>query len=96
MGRRSGADQDAITIEIVYAFISGAGAAALVFAVVYAPVLAFGLSPAAGRTLTAVGGALGATAFLLRVTHVLWRFSRRPENDGRSGRPVETADRDGR
>ncbi|WP_405495701.1 DUF6332 family protein [Streptomyces sp. NBC_00096] len=83
MGRRSQADRDAITIEIVYAFISGGIAAALVFAAVYAPALAFDLSPATGRTLATVGGALGATAFALRATHLLWRFSRRPQDEDR-------------
>ncbi|MCP3754305.1 DUF6332 family protein [Streptomyces sp. TBY4] len=82
MERRSQADRDAITIEIGYAFVSGAFAAGLVFAALYAPVLAFGLSPAAGRVLATVGGVLAAAVFLLRITHVLWRFARRPENDG--------------
>lgn len=83
MQQRSEANRDAITIEIVYAFVSAGFAAGLVFALVYGPVLAFDLSSAAGRTLATVGGALAATVFLLRVTHVLWRFSRRPENDSR-------------
>ncbi|MFE4258489.1 DUF6332 family protein [Streptomyces sp. NPDC056883] len=83
MGRRSQADRDAITIEIAYAFVSGVFAAGLVFAALYAPVLAFDLSPTTGRILATVGGALAATVFLLRITHVLWRFARRPENDGR-------------
>ncbi|AWZ05363.1 MULTISPECIES: DUF6332 family protein [unclassified Streptomyces] len=83
MGRRSQADRDAVTIEIVYAFVSGGLAAALTFAAVYGPALAFDLSPGTGRTLAAAGGALAGTVFLLRVTHLLWRFSRRPENDGR-------------
>lgn len=82
MERRSQADRDAVTIEIVYAFVSGAFAAGLTFAALYGPALAFDLSPATGRTLTMVGAALAATVFLLRITHVLWRFTRRPENDG--------------
>ncbi|WP_330295046.1 MULTISPECIES: DUF6332 family protein [unclassified Streptomyces] len=83
MGRRSQADRDAITIEIAYAFISGSFAAALTFAAVYGPALAFDLSPTAARILAAVGGTLAGAVFLLRVTRLLWRFSRRPENDGR-------------
>lgn len=83
MGRRTQADRDAITIEITYAFISGAFGAAVTFAAVYGPALAFHLSPAVGRTLSAVGGVLAALVFLLRVTHLLWRFSHRPEHDGR-------------
>ncbi|MCX5300109.1 DUF6332 family protein [Streptomyces sp. NBC_00193] len=83
MERRSQADRDAITIEIAYAFVSGVFAAGLVFAALYAPALAFDLSPTTGRILATVGGALAATVFLLRIAHVLWRFARRPENDGR-------------
>ncbi|WP_327251345.1 DUF6332 family protein [Streptomyces sp. NBC_01244] len=81
MGRRSEADRDAITIEIVFAFVSGGFAAGLAFAVLYGPALAFDLSPTADRTLAMAGAALAAAVFLLRVTHVLWRFTRRPEND---------------
>lgn len=82
MGTLSQADRDAITIEIGYAFVSGGFAAGITFAAVYGPAWAFGLSPAAGRILWAVGGVLAATVFLLRVTHVLWRFARRPQDDG--------------
>ncbi|MGW6708101.1 DUF6332 family protein [Streptomyces sp. NPDC054956] len=82
-GRRSQADRDAITIEIAYAFVSGGCAAVLTFAAVYGPAPALGLSPATRRTLAVVGGVLAGTVFLLRVTHLLWRFARRPENDGR-------------
>ncbi|MFE2284284.1 DUF6332 family protein [Streptomyces sp. NPDC059443] len=84
MGRRSQADRDAITIEIAYAFISGSFAAALTFAAVYGgPALAFDLSPTTARILAMVGGTLAGTVFLVRVTHLLWRFSRPPENDDR-------------
>lgn len=83
MGQRSEADRDAITIEIAYAFISGGFAAALSFAAVYGPALAFDLSPTAAHTLSVAGGVLAGAVFLARVTHLLWRFSRRPENDGR-------------
>ncbi|MET9853810.1 DUF6332 family protein [Streptomyces sp. NPDC006450] len=81
MGKRSQADRDAITIEIVYAFVSGGFAAALAFAALYGPALAFDLSHTAEGTLATLGGALAATVFLLRITHVLWRFTRRPENE---------------
>lgn len=83
MERRSQADRDAITIEIVFAFVSAGCAAALAFAVLYAPALAFDLSRTADRTLVTVGTALAAAVFLLRVTHVLRRFTRRPENGDR-------------
>ncbi|MFD5143502.1 DUF6332 family protein [Streptomyces sp. NPDC058401] len=81
MERRSQADRDAVTIEIVFAFVSGVFAAGLAFAALYVPVLAFDLSPTTDRTLAMAGGVLAATVFLLRVAQVLWRFAHRPEHD---------------
>ncbi|WP_406180752.1 DUF6332 family protein [Streptomyces sp. NBC_01006] len=83
MGRRTQEDRDAITIEIGYAFVSGCFAAALVFGAVYGPALVFDVSPTADAVLTVAAGVLAGAVFLLRITHVLWRFARRPENDGR-------------
>ncbi|MFE2876025.1 DUF6332 family protein [Streptomyces roseus] len=82
MGRRTQADRDAITTEIGYAFISGCFAAALVFGAVYGPALAFDVTPTVDAVLKLSGGVLAGAVFLLRITHVLWRFARRPENDG--------------
>ncbi|MBT2454100.1 DUF6332 family protein [Streptomyces sp. ISL-86] len=82
MGRRTQADRDAITIEIGYAFLSGCLAAALVFGAVFGPALAFSLPRPARQALAVTGGVLAAVVFLLRVTHILWRFARRSENDG--------------
>ncbi|MEU9086138.1 DUF6332 family protein [Streptomyces sp. NPDC048357] len=83
MEPRTQADRDAITIEIGYALVSGCFAAALVFGAAYGPALAFSLSPAADRALAVAGGIAAGAVFLLRIAHVLWRFARRPENDGR-------------
>ncbi|WP_405704256.1 DUF6332 family protein [Streptomyces sp. NBC_00069] len=83
MERRTQEDRDAITIEIGYAFVSACFAAALVFGAVYGPALVFDVSPTTDAVLTLTGGVLAGAAFLFRVTHVLWRFARRPENDGR-------------
>ncbi|WP_328761877.1 MULTISPECIES: DUF6332 family protein [unclassified Streptomyces] len=83
MGRRTQADRDAITIEIGYAFVSACFAAALVFAAVYGPALVFEVSPTTDAVLTVAGGVSAGVVFLLRITHVLWRFGRRPENEGR-------------
>ncbi|MFG2874288.1 DUF6332 family protein [Streptomyces sp. NPDC048337] len=83
MGRRTQADRDAITIEIGYAFVSASFAAALAFGAVYGPAAAFSLPRTAGHVLAVTGGAVAAAVFVLRVTHILWRFARRPENDGR-------------
>ncbi|MFE3582806.1 DUF6332 family protein [Streptomyces vinaceus] len=82
MGRRTQEDRDAITIEIGYAFVSGCFAAALVFGAVYGPALVFDLSPTVDAVLAPAAGVLAGAVFLLRITHVLWRFARRPENDG--------------
>ncbi|MER5411615.1 DUF6332 family protein [Streptomyces virginiae] len=83
MERRTQADRDAITIEIGYAVVSACFAAALAFGAVYGPALALSLPPSVRRTLAVAGVILAAVVFLLRVTHVLWGFARRPENDGR-------------
>lgn len=82
MRPRSQAERDAITIEMVIAFVTGGFAAALTFAALYGPALALDVSRTTDRALATVAGALAATVFLLRITHVLWRFTHRPENDG--------------
>ncbi|MET9603541.1 DUF6332 family protein [Streptomyces sp. NPDC006512] len=82
MERRTQAERDAVTVEIGYAFVSGCFAAVLVFGAVYGAAPALDLSPAAHRTLAVAGGVLAAVAFLLRVTHVLWRFGRQPRAEG--------------
>ncbi|MER5928679.1 DUF6332 family protein [Streptomyces sp. NPDC002054] len=82
MGRRSQADRDAITVEIGYAVFSGTLAAALVFGAVAGPALLFELPHRVERALTMAGGILAAAVFALRATHLLWRFARRPDNDG--------------
>ncbi|MET9467596.1 DUF6332 family protein [Streptomyces sp. NPDC006544] len=82
MGRRSEADRDAVTIEIVYALVSGGFAAALVFAALYGPAVAFDLSPTTAHTLAVAGGALAGVAFLSRVAHILWRHAGRREDEG--------------
>ncbi|WP_329388681.1 DUF6332 family protein [Streptomyces sp. NBC_01351] len=83
MGRRTRADQDAITIEIGYALVSAGFAAAFAFGAVYGPSLAFSLSPEADHVLAVAGGCVAAAVFLARVAHVLWRFTGGPEDDGR-------------
>ncbi|MFD6879027.1 DUF6332 family protein [Streptomyces sp. NPDC054904] len=81
MGHRTQAERDAATVEIGYAFTSACFAAVLVFGAVYGVAPALGLSPAAHRTLAVAAGVLASVVFLMRVTHVLWRFGRRrPES----------------
>uniref|UniRef100_A0AAU2JJ44 DUF6332 family protein n=1 Tax=Streptomyces sp. NBC_00049 TaxID=2903617 RepID=A0AAU2JJ44_9ACTN len=81
MGRRTQADRDAITVEIGYAFVSACFAAALAFGVVYGAALAFPLPRRAHSALAVAGGIVATAVFVLQVTHVLWRFARRPEDD---------------
>ncbi|MFJ5550993.1 DUF6332 family protein [Streptomyces sp. NPDC093225] len=77
--RRTQADRDAVTVEIGYAFLSAGLAAALVFGAVAGPALAFALPHVVERGLTAAACGLAVAVFVLRVTHVLWRFGRRPD-----------------
>ncbi|MFJ6938793.1 DUF6332 family protein [Streptomyces sp. NPDC101132] len=84
--RRTQADRDAITVEIGYALFSGVFAAALVFGAVAGPAFFFALPEWAERALPLAGGTLAAAVFVLRITHVLWRFGRRgPDRAGSDG-----------
>ncbi|RSS67325.1 DUF6332 family protein [Streptomyces sp. WAC06614] len=80
--RRTQEDRDAITVEIGYAVFSGALAAALVYGAVAGPAVFLTLPPRVEPVLRISGGLLAATVFALRATHLLWRFARRPEDDG--------------
>ncbi|MEV8531678.1 DUF6332 family protein [Streptomyces sp. NPDC051211] len=82
MARRNQADRDAITVEIGYALFTGALAGALVFGAVAGPALLFELARPLERGLPMAGGVLATVVFVLRAVHLLWRFARRPENDG--------------
>ncbi|MEW2632899.1 DUF6332 family protein [Streptomyces sp. NPDC048389] len=85
MERRTQADRDAVTIEISYALISAAVAAALVFGAVAGPKLMFTMGYAVERGLLIAGTAAGALVFVLRVATVLWRFGRGAARPGRPG-----------
>ncbi|MEI7032315.1 DUF6332 family protein [Streptomyces pratensis] len=77
-GRRTRAEQDAMTIEIGYALVSAAFLAALTFAGVLAPWLFFfDLGPTARRVVLGVATTTAVLAFAARVAHVLWRFPQR-------------------
>ncbi|MFE2492634.1 DUF6332 family protein [Streptomyces scopuliridis] len=69
---RSDAERDAITVEIGFAVLTGAFAAALVYGVIAGPARYFDL-PDALRRVAAVAACL---AFVARVVQVLWRFPR--------------------
>ncbi|MFJ5112739.1 DUF6332 family protein [Streptomyces sp. NPDC088551] len=69
---RSDAERDAITVEIGFAVLTGAFAAALVYGVIAGPAWYFDL-PDALRSVAAVAACL---TFVARVVQVLWRFPR--------------------
>lgn len=75
-GRRTQADRDAITVEIGYALVSAAFAAAVVFGVVAGPALLFALPSHVERLLVLLGLVLAVPLFAVRVVSVLLRFSR--------------------
>ncbi|MFE2941064.1 DUF6332 family protein [Streptomyces sp. NPDC059255] len=78
METRSGDRRDAVTVEIAFAVVTGAFAAALVFGVAAGAVRFLEL-PEIGLRIGAVAACL---AFVARVVQVLWRFT--PEDPGRT------------
>ncbi|MCB5166706.1 DUF6332 family protein [Streptomyces bambusae] len=82
MAKRTQADRDALTVEIGYAVFSGLFAAALVFGAVAGPALVFDLDDGPAGLLTGLGAVLATAVFLLRITHVLWRFGHRTGEEG--------------
>ncbi|MBT3152600.1 hypothetical protein HTV45_17245 [Streptomyces sp. CHD11] len=84
--RRTQAERDAITVEIGYALLSAALAAALVLGAVAGPALLFEL-PAAVEVLLVRGGwVVAAVLFVVRTVAVLVRFRRaaQPSQPGRT------------
>ncbi|MEV7340991.1 DUF6332 family protein [Streptomyces sp. NPDC093544] len=87
-GRRGQAERDAITVEIGYALLSAAFAAAVVFGVVAGPALLFDLPDSVGKALLASGILLSAVLFVVRTVSVLLRFGHeggsQPSQPGRT------------
>jgi hypothetical protein len=83
MGRRSQEDRDAMTVEIVFALVSGAVLAAVAFIAVAAPTVCLDLPRAAERVVLLSGAVVSAVVFVARLVDVLWGFPRRGH-----GRPV--------
>ncbi len=81
-GRRTQADRDAITVEIGYALVSAAFAAAVALGAVAGPALLFELPDVVETWLLRGGTVLAALLFAVRTASVLAAFRRR----GRSGR----------
>lgn len=87
-GRRGQAERDAITVEIGYALLSAAFAAAVVFGAVAGPALLFELPDPVDRALLASGILLAAVLFAVRTVSVLLRFGHesgsQPSQPGRT------------
>ncbi|MER7949286.1 DUF6332 family protein [Streptomyces sp. NPDC096079] len=74
MGRESRREKDAMTVEIMFALVTAAFLAAIVFGAFLVPALAFGASGTVRKTLLVVGAVLAAVAGVRRVVRVLVRF----------------------
>ncbi|MFJ9819656.1 DUF6332 family protein [Streptomyces sp. NPDC101151] len=85
-GRRTRAERDAATVEIGYALVSAAFAAAVVFGAVVGPALLFDLPHLLHTTLLRLGLTIAPVLFLARVVSVLVRFRRenQPSQPGRT------------
>ncbi|CAL9321733.1 DUF6332 family protein [Streptomyces sp. SudanB182_2057] len=84
-GRRSQAERDAVTVEIGYALVSAAFAAAVLFGAVAGPALLFDLPSPLSTVLLRLGLVVAPLVFMARVVSVLLRF-RPPAQPGRPGR----------
>lgn len=87
-GRRTAAERDAATVEIGYALVSAAFAAAVLFGAVAGPALLFHLPPLPAAVLLRLGSAVAVVVFMARVVSVLVRFRRQFAPD-RPGAPDE-------
>lgn len=87
MARRTAADRDAITIEIGYALLSAAFAAAVVFGAVAAPKVAFSAPYVVERGLLLLASGGAALVFVVRVVTVLRRFGRTQRESRSPGQP---------
>ncbi|MGW5988806.1 DUF6332 family protein [Streptomyces anulatus] len=74
MGRESRWDKDAMTVEIVFALVTAAVLAGVIFTAAWALVLVLDLSGSAGRGVLIGGALLGAVAGVWRLVRVLLRF----------------------
>ncbi|MEU7562553.1 DUF6332 family protein [Streptomyces eurythermus] len=73
-GRRSQAERDAVTVEIGYALVSAAFAAAVLFGAVAGPALLFDLPHLLSTVLFRLGLVVAPLVFMARVISVLLRF----------------------
>ncbi|WP_030340294.1 DUF6332 family protein [Streptomyces sp. NRRL S-1022] len=73
-GRRTKAEQDAATVEIGYALVSAAFAAAVLFGAVAGPTFLFDLPHPVSTVLLGLGTTVAPVVFMARVISVLVRF----------------------
>jgi hypothetical protein len=85
-GRRTKAEQDAMTVEIGYALVSAVFAAAVIFGAVAGPALLLALPSLLSAVLLRVGLTLAPIVFAVRVVSVVVRFRRgtQPSQPGRT------------
>ncbi|MGW2425447.1 DUF6332 family protein [Streptomyces sp. NPDC001709] len=85
-GRRTKAQQDAATVEIGYALVSAAFAAAVLFGALAGPAYLFDLPHLLSKALLRLGMAVAPVVFVARVVSVLVRFRRaaQPSQPGRT------------
>lgn len=74
-GRESRWEKDAVTVEIMYALVSGGVLVLLAFGVIVAPAFVWDLSRPVSRTLLTAGLCVGGALGLARIVHVLRTFS---------------------
>ncbi|WP_030910558.1 DUF6332 family protein [Streptomyces sp. NRRL F-5126] len=74
MGRGSLDAKDAMTVEIVFAFVTGILLAAAVFAAAWIPALLLDVSEQTAKSMLMGGALLGAAAGMWRLVSVLLRF----------------------
>ncbi|MFI9803851.1 DUF6332 family protein [Streptomyces sp. NPDC052301] len=85
-GRRSQAQRDAATVEIGYALVSAAFAAAVLFGALAGPALLFDLPHLPSKVLLRLGTVIAPVVFAARVISVLMRFRQtdQPSQPGRT------------
>ncbi|GAA2433465.1 DUF6332 family protein [Streptomyces glaucus] len=76
MGRESRWEKDAMTVEIVFALVTAAVLAGLIFVVAWTLALTLDLSGSVERRVLAGGALLGAVAGVWRLVRVLLRFDK--------------------
>ncbi|MET9656832.1 DUF6332 family protein [Streptomyces sp. NPDC006510] len=74
MGRESRWEKDAMAVEIVFALVTAAVLAGVIFAVAWTLTLALDLSGSTEKGVLAGGALLGAMAGVWRLVRVLLRF----------------------